>query len=116
MIKILDVELQFDVMDAVQLENYEAALLKVKNTKPVKGLNASGRIKEQCNVVRTFFDGVCGEGTSQKIFGDSFNYRTHYEAFESFVMQANAEAEAEQKAIEDRADKYTLNRAQRRAK
>lgn len=30
MIKVNDVELNFDVMDAVQLENYEAALLKVK--------------------------------------------------------------------------------------
>lgn len=116
MIKINDVELQFDVMDADHLEKYEAALLEVKNTKLADGLTASQRIKEQCKIVKNFFDKVCGPQTSEKIFGDSHNYRTHYEAFESFVMQANAEAEAEQKAIEDRAAKYTLNRAQRRAK
>ncbi|ADZ82560.1 DUF6673 family protein [Cellulosilyticum lentocellum] len=116
MIKVNDVELNFDVMDAVQLENYEAALLKVKNTNPAKGLSASGRIKEQCNVVKTFFDEACGAGTAEALFGDSYNYRTHYEAFESFINMISEETKKEQKAMDERVAKYTLNRAQRRAK
>lgn len=116
MIKVNDVELKFDVMDAVQLEKYESALLEIKGSKVAEGLTASQRLKEQCCIVKNFFDKVCGPQTSEKLFGDSLNYRTHYEAFESFVTQANVEAEAEQKAINDRAAKYTLNRAQRRAK
>ncbi len=116
MIKVNDVELQFDVMDADHLEKFEAALLEVKGAKLASGLSASQRLKEQCCIVKNFFDKVCGPQTSEKLFGDSFNYRTHYEAFEGFVMQANEEADKEQKAINDRAAKYTLNRAQRRAK
>lgn len=116
MIKINDVELKFDVLDADHLEKFETALLEVKSAELASGLTASRTIKEQCKIVKNFFDKVCGVGTSEKLFGDSVNYRTHYEAFESFVMQANVEAEAEQKAINDRAAKYTLNRAQRRTK
>lgn len=114
--KINDVEIKFDVMDAVQLENYEAALLEVKTATPAKGLNASQRIKEQCSIVKNFFDKACGVGTSQGLFGDNYNYRVHYEAFESFINKISEETKKEQKAMDDRIAKYSANRAQRRAK
>lgn len=114
--KINDVEIKFDVMDAVQLERYEVALREVKTAKQAAGLTASQRIKEQCSIVKYFFDKACGPQTAERLFGDSYNYRTHYEAFESFINQIGEETKKEQQAMDDRVAKYTLNRAQRRAK
>lgn len=116
MIKVNDVELNFDVMDAVQLENYDEALQDIKNASIKKGLTTAQRIREYCDIVKNFFDKTCGAQTAERIFGDSYNYRKHFEALDSFIEQVGKEAKKEQQAIDDRIAKYTLNRAQRRAK
>ena len=93
-------ELRIDVLDALQLEKYENALEDVKNYKPV-GTKASEVIKEQCVVVRSFFDKVFGEGTGDKLFGGSWNFREHYNKMAEFIKQTNEQVIEENKKMSE---------------
>lgn len=108
-------EFKIDVLDALQVEKYENALNNVKNAEKPSG-SASSIIKQQCEIVRTFFDEVFGSGAGQEKFGESYNYRTHYDEFEKFINQTNGAIVNENKAMAERTAKYSQNRAQRRAK
>lgn len=91
--KINGVELpDLDVCELSVMENYEAAhdvvLEKVQNMEQT-GKRRSELIKYQCEVIFEFFDTVFGEGTSNKVFGESCNLRTCLNAYEEICVAVN---------------------------
>ena len=70
------------------------------------------QIEAMCHIIFDFFNGVFGEGTAQKLFGDRVSLTLCMDAFESFMKQ---KAEQEE-AFNKRAEKYKGNRSQRRKK
>ncbi len=102
-----------DIFDAAVAEKYEKTLEKVNESqKGLEGLKTSVIIRKQCETVFFVFDELFGEGTSKKIFGDSFNLITCLNAFETLVE----EIKNKNKEINKISSKYSQNRAQRRKK
>lgn len=112
--KIFDVELDFDFLDADQLEIYERENQRVaediNEKSQYEGKSTADSLRIQCRIVDRFFDAVFGEGTAEKLFHGKNNIRDHMEAF-GIVAQGARNARAEFDAMED---KYSPNRAQRR--
>lgn len=112
---VLGVELELDFYDADQLEIYERENKKVADTinEPTQydGKSTADAIRIQCRILDNFFDKVFGAGTAQRIFKGKNNIKDHMEAF-GIVANAAMEANAEFDAM---ADKYSPNRAERRA-
>jgi len=112
MIKINNVELEFDLLEADTAEAYDEALKKIANIKEdVKGMSVGKSIRYQCNAIFDLFNTLFGEGTDTEIFGDKVNLGDCLEAFEILVNEANKQAEDMHKKYA----KYTPNRNQRRA-
>ncbi|MBD5504593.1 MAG: AP endonuclease [Lachnospiraceae bacterium] len=112
---ILGVELEFDFFDADQLEAYERENQKVaddiKEPTQYEGKSNADCLRIQCRIVDNFFDNLFGAGTSQKLFNGKANLRDHMEAF-GIMAKGAQDSRKELDAIED---KYTPNRAERRA-
>lgn len=118
MIKINNVELKIDVMDADFSEKIEMELEKVvsksssSDDKIRQGnIKRSQYLREQCRIVFDFFDNIWGKGTHEKIFGDRCNLKECLSVFEEFV---NAYKEKDKKEAQELTTKYSSNRAQRR--
>lgn len=111
---ILGVELEFDFMDADQLETYERenqrVAERIKEPTQYQGKSTADSLRIQCRIVDDFFDSLFGPGTAQKLFKGKANIRDHMEAF-GIMAQGAVNARKELDEIED---KYTPNRAERR--
>jgi hypothetical protein len=112
--KINGVELQdIDILDLEVAEKYEHSLEKVDGiAKKIEGVKITESIRIQCNIIFDVFNTMFGEGTDKKVFGDKVNLLTCLKAFEELVTHVNSK-NAE---VERLANKYSPNRAQRRAK
>lgn len=108
-------EFKIDAMDAIQVEKYENALKSVKGA-AIKGDTVSQKVRAQCKVVRKFFDECFGEGEGEERFGDSWNFKEHFDAMADVIEQTNKTLEDANREMAERMQKYTANRAQRRAK
>ena len=113
MLKINDVELELDLMDADMADKYEKAYRKMQRdvANIPKNLSLADSIRKQCQLIFTFFDEVFTEGTSKKIFGNRTNLRECIKAVETIIDHINKDAEEANKII----NKYSPNRATRRA-
>ena len=112
MLKINDVELELDLMDADMAEKYEKAYRKMQRdvASIPKNLSLADNIRKQCNLVFYFFDEVFGQGTSKKIFGNKTNLRECIKAVETLIDHVNKDVEEANKII----NKYSPNRVERR--
>ena len=113
MLKINDVELELDLMDADMAEKYEKAYRKMQRdvANIPKNLSLAENIRKQCNLIFCFFNEVFGEGTSKKVFGNKTNLRECIKAVETLIDYVNKDVEETNKII----NKYSPNRATRRA-
>lgn len=112
--KINGVELEdIDIYDLETAEKYEEAMASfAENGDKLKSLDGAEGIREICNSVFDVFNTMFGEGADKKIFGNRVNLLTCLKALEEFQLQINEQ----KKEIEKLANKYSPNRAQRRAK
>ena len=112
MLKINDVELELDLMDADMAEKYEKAYRKMQRdvANIPKNLSLADSIRKQCNLVFCFFDEVFGQGASKKIFGNRTNLRECIKAVETLIDHVNKDVEESNKII----NKYSPNRVARR--
>lgn len=108
------VELEdIDFYDLEVAEKYDKVMEDLKAIEDNEG-NASMTevVKTQCETIFNAFNTMFGEGTDKKVFGDRVNLRICLKAFSELVDYAR-----EQRAEIDKiANKYSPNRAQRRAK
>ena len=112
MLKINDVELELDLMDADMAEKYEKAYRKMQRdvANIPKNLSLADSIRKQCQLIFTFFDEVFREGTSKNIFGNRTNLRECIKAVETLIDHVNKDVEESNKII----NKYSPNRVARR--
>ena len=106
----------FDLADADDVERYETALAEtnVKAAEIPEGETDSARIRRECALLRTLFDGVFGEGSAEAMFGKKNNLRVMYEAFDAmidFVAQQREAQEAERDARIERMARFSPARA-----
>ena len=107
------VELEdIDIYDVEVAERYDKVLENLKGIEENKSGSMVEVITRQCTAIFDVFNTMFGEGTDKKVFGGRVNLRICLKAFEELVLQVN-----EQKSeIEKLTNKYSANRAQRRAK
>ena len=113
--KIRDIEVDFNFLDADDVERFEKEAKKVqeecakrRNTK----MSVAEAIREECNIINNFFDKIFGEGISLKMFNGKNNLEDHIKAFEDII---NKKME-KQKDLQNTFDRYQPNREQRRYK
>ena len=116
--EINGVSLRLDLDDADALERYENAFQAMETDAqniPKDG-KASDRVRAYCNVYRNLYNRIWGEGTADKIFAgqptSASVYESVYASLLEFINAQNAAASERRAAI---LQKYTPNRAQRRA-
>lgn len=115
MIKIREVEVDFDFLDADDIEKFENEAEKLKSKSEEyknKEMKLSELLKAECQIIKDFFDNVFGEGISLKVFGEKNNLQDCISAFEEIVN----EKIKQQKSIENTFARYTPNREQKRKK
>lgn len=111
--KIRDVEVEFDFLDADDIERFENEARKVvercKN-KEIEQMSHSEAIREECNIIEDFFNGVFGDDIANKIFKGKKNLTEHIKAFEDIVNTKNEK----QRDLQNVFDRYQPNREERR--
>ncbi len=116
-IKIKDVELEFNALDADTAEKIENAMervnTRVSEIQADKTLKLSQGIRAICEMVFECFNTVFGEGTDKKIFGDTCDMGKALDAFGQLKGQLD---QSQSKFMDDLTHKYTPNREARRAK
>lgn len=106
-------EFTLDMNDLDDLHRYDAAL---KAQRPALNLGQTEitPVIEYCEGMRRMFDTLFGEGTAEKLLGDTkktTDYDAVFESFNDFLYAQTKEiAERRQKML----DKYKPNREQRR--
>ncbi|MBQ9314875.1 MAG: AP endonuclease [Clostridia bacterium] len=113
--KIRNIEVEFDFLDADDMEKFENEAKKVVEQCKIKEkqqMSYSQMIREQCKIINDFFNNVFGDGMSQKLFGNKDNLKEHISAFEEIVK----EKENQQKSIVSSLERYQPNRETRRNK
>lgn len=111
--KIRNIEVDFNFLDADDVEKFEKEAKRVKeeyNASQSKEMSYSEAIREECKVINAFFDNVFGEGISQKLFNGKNNLEDHIKAFEDIV----SEKMKQQEGLSNALDRYQPNREQRR--
>lgn len=111
--KIKDIEVDFDFLDADDVERFETEARKVveecQNKDKVEMSHAEV-IRVECNIIENFFDNVFGEGIADKMFNGKKNLNEHIKAFEDVINRKNEQQQDLQKTME----RYQPNREQRR--
>lgn len=111
--KIKNIEVDFNFLDADDIERFEKEAEKVRQECQIKNkeeMSLSQVIREECRIINNFFDNVFGEGLSEKLFENKNNLEDHIKAFEDIVKQKIEQ----QKGLESTFERYQPNREQRR--
>lgn len=111
--KIKDIEIDFDFLDADNVEKFEKEAIKVieeSQKKEIVELSYSETIRRECKVVENFIDNVFGEGISQKIFKGKTNLTEHIQVFQIIIDEKNRK----QQDLQNLLNRYSPNRERRR--
>ena len=110
--KIRGIEINFDFLDADDLEKFENEAKKVAelSNEKVDNMSMSEVIRKECNIIDNFFDSVFGIGTAEQIFNGKKNLDEHIKAFED-IVKAKLDKQSE---LQNTFNRYQPNREQRR--
>lgn len=70
------------------------------------GASASDTLREQCRIIRRFFDTVLGEGTGEAVCGEAYSADTHTTAYMEFILFVNAQVGAFREKVAAVEEKY----------
>ncbi len=112
--KIKNIEVDFNFLDADDIEKFEKEAQKVKEKadsyKNDKEISYSEAIRRECTIIDDFFDNVFGEGTSLKLFNGKKNLEEHIQVFSDIVEEKVKQT----KNFAELYQRYTPNRQERR--
>lgn len=117
MIKINEVEFDFDPFDADEVEKGEKELEKVarKLENPPKNLKGKSEIiRYTVKCVGDFFNVVLGEDAAEKVFKGKANFRVAMKAFIEMQEEMVKQDLEFEKYMENKLVKYSPNRLERR--
>lgn len=106
--KILNKEIELDLLDIETMKKYEDALEKymerLQEAKKFKGKDSEGA-ELLCQIVYDFFDELIGKGSAVQIIGEKRNYRNCIKAMQEIIE----EKQKSEKEINDILERYSLN-------
>lgn len=89
--EINGVKLDADFTDADFIETLETARKKVIedcDKVDLKNLSTAEGIRQECKIIKDFFDFVFGDGTSEKLFGNKNSLKICLDAFEDIQKES----------------------------
>lgn len=123
MIKILNVNIEFDFYDIESAERLEECVEKTKiqiNELNVKDVKQSVFLKEFCSLVKNNLSELFGEEICNQIFNGKVNFHKCMQAYKELTLaRITQEDEIEnelinmQKEINEAAEKYSYSRTER---
>lgn len=88
--KIKNIEIEFDFLDADNVEIFEKEAQKVvEKAQEKKEMTYSQALRMECDIVEEFLDNVFGEGISKDLFNGKKNLKEHIEIFQYVVDEKN---------------------------
>lgn len=110
--EINGVKLEMDFTDADFIEKIDEAQKRVKeecDKLELDKLSTAEGIRQECKIIKDFFDFVFGDGTSEKLFGNKNSLKICLDAFE------DVEKESKKSTIDfnERVSKYSPERLKR---
>lgn len=116
-IKVNDIELDFNSLDANDVEKAQKAIMKVKDKANVLSADSTisfvSGIRKTCDIVSDCFDEIFGVGTGNKVLGGTCDMGKALDAFGQLAAQIQA---SQNQSINSIISKYTPNRNARRKK
>ena len=108
------VEFEIDFTDADLIERIDEKTKEVEEQgkeleKNKKNITPAEGIRQECKIVKEFFDYVLGDGASKKIFGDKNSLRDCLQAFEDLINERNRQLNNYKKVV----NKYSPDRLKR---
>ena len=108
------VEFEIDFTDADLIERIDKKVKEVEEQgeeleKNKKNITPAEGIRQECKIVKEFFDYVLGDGASEKIFGDKNSLRDCLQAFEDLINERNRQLNNFKKVV----NKYSPDRLKR---
>lgn len=108
------VEFEIDFTDADLIERIDKKVKEVEEQgkeleKNKKNITPAEGIRQECKIVKEFFDYVLGDGASKKIFGDKNSLRDCLQAFEDLINERNRQLNNFKKVV----NKYSPDRLKR---
>lgn len=103
--KIKGIEVDFDFLDADDIERLEKEALKVQTSSEntsKEEIPYSEAIRKECMIINEFLDNVFGEGISQQIFNGKMNLNEHIKVFEDIMREKLAQT----KQLQNIYDRY----------
>ena len=111
-IKVLDTELELDLLDADELEKVDAALQAVEgDAQQDPALSQADNMRKQVGA----FDTIFGEGTGLRVMGEKNHLGVALTAFAQLTDAVHTQRAEFERSIFSIKAKYSPNRAQRRA-
>lgn len=117
MIKINNIEFDFDSFDADQVEKGQKEFEKVarKLENPPKNLKTRAEfIRYTVKCVGDFFNTILGKDAAKKIFKDKANFKVAMEAFVEFKEELEKQERDLGVYMKNKLGKYSPNRLERR--
>ena len=112
---IKGIEIDFDFLDADNVEKFEKEAKKViekTEAKEIVELSYAEALRQECEIVEVFIDNVFGKGISEQIFKRKSNLAEHIEVFQLIVDEKNNK----QKELEKLLNRYLPNKQERKNK
>ena len=75
-----------------------------------EAVSASDTLREQCQIIRRFFDTVFGDGAGEAVCGEAYSADAHTTAYMEFILFVNAQVSAFREKVAAVEEKY-MNRA-----
>ncbi|MGN1346533.1 MAG: DUF6673 family protein [Eubacteriales bacterium] len=76
------------------------------------GETAEDALREQCCIIRRFFDAVLGDGTGVKVCGEAYSADAHTTAYVEFILFVNEQVNRFRTKMEAVEEKYRGRAAQ----
>lgn len=108
---------ELELEDAETAERYEDAFdqMDVEEKAMPKDGKPSAQIRAYCKLFENLYDRIFGEGSGKAILGDKANTRICNEVYDSFLAFVSKQKNEVLAAQNSLVNKYSPNRAQRRA-
>lgn len=114
--KVLDTELELDLLDADELDRLDNALHAAETAAQMDDkLSQADNIRKQVGAVRMCFDTIFGVGTGAKVLGPKDHLGRALTAFGQLCDESARQRVAFGKEVAAMQAKYSPNRAARRA-
>ena len=117
MIKINNIEFDFDSFDAHQVEKGQKEFEKVARLleNPPKNINNRAEsIRYTVKVISDFFNNVLGKDAAKKIFKGKVNFKLAMESFVEFREELERQERELDTQMKNKISKYSPNRIERR--